>query len=136
MTFMILIILGVKPLKLGPINWVGIGFIKIPFPNLQKRRELIYLHDLTHIITGYKTTWVGEGEIAAWELASGFSANMWVGYVYPPITFTIGMLITPRKTIQAFKKGWRKKNIYKLNLDKSFIMAKTIKELKELIDFE
>jgi len=60
---------------------------------------------LTHLITGYETSWVGEGEIAAWELASGFPAKMWIGYIYPPITFAIGLLLAPRKVFHAFKKG-------------------------------
>ena len=79
-------------------NWVRMGPLRIPFPNLKWRKEAIYLHDIMHLVTGYDTSWIGEGEVAAYELASGFPKRYWIGYIYPPITFTIGMLIAPRRT--------------------------------------
>ena len=118
------------------INWFGYGYFKIPYPNFRMRRELIYLHDLTHVITKYDTTFIGEGEIAAWELASGFPSKMWVGYVYPPLALMVGFLLSPRRVIEAFKKGRAQNNLYKLGLPKQEIIKKTISELKVLIDFE
>jgi len=41
------------------------------FPNVAPRVRAVKLHDLHHILTGYGTSWTGEAEIAAWELASG-----------------------------------------------------------------
>lgn len=113
--------------------FIRLGFIKIPFPNLKQRREAIWLHDLNHLLTGYDTSWTGEGEIAAWELASGFPKNLWIGYVYPPMTFLIGLLISPRKVVEAFRKGLGQKNIYKLQLERKTLEQLKIAELKRLL---
>ena len=114
-------------------SWVHvqIGPLKFPFPNLKQRREAVYLHDLTHLLTGYDTTWTGEGEIAAWELASGFPRRYWIGYVYPPMTFLIGLIIAPAKVIKAFRRGLGQKNVYKLQMERPMLEKMTISELKE-----
>ena len=113
--------------------WVSYGCLSVPYPNPKLRRDIIKYHDLTHLLTGYQTTWTGEGEIAAWELASGFTRNYWVGYFYSPLTFTVGLFIAPHKVFRAFKKGWKQKNIYKLN--KSLVEIEAMKwgELKSAI---
>jgi hypothetical protein len=117
------------------VHWISIklGPIKIPFLNLRQRREAIYLHDLNHLLTNYDTTWTGEGEIAAWELASGFPKKYWIGYVYPPMTFLIGLIIAPRKTVTAFKKGIGKNNIYKLQLERVELEQMKISDLKKAL---
>lgn len=116
------------------VNWLHLGPIRMPFPNLKARREAIYLHDITHIVTSYDTSWVGEGEVAAYELASGFPAKFWIGYIYPPITFAIGFVLAPRRVLKAFRRGWRQKNVYQLNLPKKEIMQMTIDNLRKEID--
>ncbi len=110
--------------------YVRIGPIRIPIPNFEQRRRAIYLHDLTHILTGYDTSWTGEGEIAAWELASGFTLKYWMGWIYPPMTFLIGLLISPRKVAKAFRRGWRRPNLYKLDFPRNKIEQMTIGDLK------
>lgn len=113
--------------------FIRLGFIKIPFPNLRQRREAIYLHDLNHLLTGYDTSWTGEGEIAAWELASGFPIKYWIGYVYPPTTFLLGLIIAPKRTIRAFRQGLGKHNIYKLKLQRNEIEQLKVAELKAIL---
>ena len=54
------------------VNFAKIGFLILPFPNPKARQRLVYLHDVNHLLSGYDTSWVGEGEVSAWELASGF----------------------------------------------------------------
>jgi hypothetical protein len=116
-------------------RWVFIrlGPLKIPFPNLRQRREAVYLHDLNHLLTGYDTTWTGEGEIAAWELASGFPWKYWIGYVYPPMTFLIGLVVAPIKTLRAFRAGIGKNNIYKLQLERAELESMTVVALRRLL---
>ena len=97
-------------------RWVKVrlGAISIPFPNLKQRRDAIQLHDLHHMLTGYDTTWVGEGEVAAWEMASGFTRRHWVGYLYAPITFVIGFFTSPKRVIAAYRRGKGKKELMPL----------------------
>lgn len=42
--------------------------LPIRFPNTKVHPGATPLHDLRHILTGYRTNWIGEAEIAAWEL--------------------------------------------------------------------
>src|SRR5437016_8064331 len=54
-------------------RWVRVETKPIPFyfPNWPSRVAAARLHDLHHIAAEYGTDWPGEGEIAAWEIASG-----------------------------------------------------------------
>jgi hypothetical protein len=107
--------------------------LKFFFPNPKARREAIHLHDLTHLLTVYETTWQGEGEVAAWELASGFPRKYWIGWIYAPITFTIGVFIAPFKVARAFRRGWGNSNLCKLDLPREQLDALTLGELKNKI---
>ena len=50
---------------------VKIWGFPLPFPNSKERKRAVRYHDLHHILTEYDTTWTGEAEISAWELATG-----------------------------------------------------------------
>ncbi len=113
---------------------VSYGPLKVFYPNPKKRRDLIKYHDLTHILTGYKTTWTGEGEIAAWELASGFTAKHWAGYLYSPLTLIVGIFISPRRVYKAFRRGLGQKNIYKLTMSISEIEDMQWADFKSLMN--
>jgi len=55
-------------------RWVTLRAGGIPvlvFPNTAGRVRAVRLHDLHHVVTGYETTWTGEAEIGAWEIATG-----------------------------------------------------------------
>jgi hypothetical protein len=110
---------------------VRLGPLRFLFPNPKQRRDAIHLHDLTHLLTGYDTSWTGEGEVAAWELASGFPRKYWIGWVYAPMTFTVGFLISPLKVAKAFVRGWGQTNLYKLDLPREKLNSLTLLDLKE-----
>lgn len=107
---------------------------RFPFPSPRQRREAIRLHDLSHLLTGYDTSWTGEGEIATWELASGFPRRYWIGYVYPPMTFAIGLLIAPWRTMTAFRKGLGRKNVYRLLLESAALDAMKVGDLNKALE--
>lgn len=111
---------------------VPLGPFKIPFPNLKKRREVIHLHDIHHLLTAYETDWTGEGELAAWEIASGFTKKYWIGYCYAPIALAIGGIISPTRAFRAFQKGWGKKNLFHMDLPEEKLMAMQLSELQGL----
>ena len=54
-------------------RWVRLkaGPLVIRFPNTQARLRAVKLHDLHHVLTEYDTSWSGEAEIGAWEIATG-----------------------------------------------------------------
>ena len=96
-------------------RWVKVrlGRRSMPvFPNTPARVAAVRLHDLHHIVTEYDTTWVGEGEIGAWELGSGCGPYL-VSWVMSLSVFGIGCVIAPRRTLRAFVRGRHSRNFYR-----------------------
>jgi len=94
-------------------RWVTLkaGPVSLKFPNAPGRVRAVKLHDLHHIATGYQTTWTGEGEISAWEIASGCAHFMWAWYLNTS-GFAIGLAIAPRNVFRAFVRGRHSRNLY------------------------
>jgi len=112
------------------LNYARFGFLKIPFPNPKQRREIVYLHDINHVLSGYDTSWIGEGEVAGWELASGFPRHCWIGYFYAPFTLIIGLMLNPARVYRAFLQGRRTRNSCFASLPKNQILNMKLGELK------
>lgn len=103
-------------------RWVKlrIGPLPIWFPNTAARRRAVWLHDLHHIVTDYDTSWVGEAEIAAWELASG-CRDYFAAWLLNAAAMAIGIMIAPRRVWRAFKRGRIGTNLYHLNVDERWL---------------
>lgn len=112
------------------VNYIEIGRFKIPFPNFVQRRELIYLHDINHLLTGYDTSQLGEGEVAAYELASGFPAHCWIGYLYSPFALLGGLFLNPQRVFKAMRRGWGSKNACHANFPKEELFKMRLGDLK------
>ncbi len=91
--------------------WLGWKWLRVPVPNTAGRVRAVRLHDFHHIATEYRTTWFGEAEIGAWELAGGCGryAAAWVLNLY---AFGVGLVIAPRALWRAFLCGRRSRNLY------------------------
>lgn len=85
-------------IKLGPLF--------IPLPNIPARVRAVKVHDVHHVLTGYRADWKGEVEIGAWELASG-CGRYWVAWLLNAGSFTIGLVLYPRALWRAFREGRR-----------------------------
>jgi hypothetical protein len=101
----------------APYNerWVKVRFGRLSFPvfpNTPARIAATRLHDLHHVVTEYDTSWVGEGEIGAWELGSGCGPYL-VSWVMSLSVFGIGCVIAPRRTLRAFVRGRHSRNFYR-----------------------
>jgi len=94
-------------------RWVRLkaGPLVFYFPNTAARKRAVKLHDLHHVLAEYETTWRGEAEIAAWEIASGCGRHV-VAWVLNAGAFAIGLLIAPRRTYRAFLRGRHSRNLY------------------------
>jgi hypothetical protein len=90
-------------LKLGPIP--------LAFPNTDARKAAVKLHDLHHVATEYKTTWIGEAEIAGWEIGAG-CGRYYAAWLLNLGGFGIGMWISPRRVFRAFVRGRRSRSLY------------------------
>lgn len=94
-------------------RWVRLqaGPIPLWFPNTASRLRAVKLHDLHHLVTGYDTSWTGEAEIAAWELAAGCGRH-WVAWMLNAGALLVGLVIAPRRTSRAWQRGRRSRSLY------------------------
>lgn len=93
--------------------WVKMKLWRIPlaFPNTEGRRQAVRFHDLHHVLTEYPTTWRGEFEIAAWEIAGGVR-RFWAGWLLDMLGFACGLVVFPRAVYRAFVRGRHSTNLY------------------------
>ena len=119
----------------APLVKVTFWSITFPLPNPPSRQIAVRLHDLHHVVTGYGTDPVGEAEISAWELRRGigifsfFVQTIVVGGVF------LGMLHSPRKTLQAWRAGFQPQGIplQKASLENyERLLELSVGELREL----
>jgi len=112
-------------------DWVHLrlGPIPIAFPNTSGRKAAVKLHDLHHVATGYDTSWRGEGEIGAWELAAGCGRH-WAAWVLNAGAMAVGLLIAPRRVVRAFARGLRSRTLYHREFGED-LLALSVGELRE-----
>jgi len=95
------------------LEWVPLKIWKftLKIPNTDGRRKAVKIHDLHHVVTGYRTDLRGESEIAAWELASG-CRRMPAAFVLNAGALAIGILIAPIRVARAWARGRQTQNLY------------------------
>ncbi len=105
--------------------------VKVPiFPLVGFRKGLV-AHDAHHMITGYPTSWFGECEVAAWELASGGCGLYLVYWIDRLLFFLIALVTAPVRTLRAFRRGLGKRNLYRLDPDR--LLAMELDEVRRYI---
>lgn len=94
-------------------RWVKLqaGPIPLYFPNSQARVRAVRFHDLHHVLTDYPTTWSGEAQIGAWEVASGCGRH-YPAWILNLQAMAIGLVLCPRPLFQAFVRGRHSRNLY------------------------
>ena len=102
--------------------WVRLKLWRIPlvFPNTAGRRRAVRFHDLHHVLTEYPTTWRGEFEIAAWEVAGGIR-RYWEAWLLDLLGFACGLAVYPRAVYRAFVRGRHSSNLYGDEWDESLL---------------
>jgi hypothetical protein len=95
-------------------RWVRLqaGPIPLYFPNTKQRVAAVRFHDLHHVLTGYETTWKGEAEIAAWEIASSCAHHL-AAWLLNLGALGVGLVIAPGAVFRAFVRGRRTRNLYR-----------------------
>jgi len=98
--------------------WVDfkLGPLPFPFPNSPARVKAVRYHDLHHVLTGYETTFVGELEISAWEIAAGCKSFV-AAWVLNLGGMAGGLFRAPKRTFAAFVRGRRQSTLYGEDLD-------------------
>jgi hypothetical protein len=95
-------------------RWVRLqaGPVPLYFPNTKQRVEAVRFHDLHHVLTGYATSWTGEAEIAAWEIASSCAHHL-AAWMLNFGALAVGLAIAPRDVFRAFVRGRQTRNLYR-----------------------
>jgi hypothetical protein len=111
-------------------RWVvlKVGPVPLAFPNTAARRRAVVLHDLHHVATGYPTSWTGEAEIAAWELAAG-CGTYWAAWGLNLGAAAVGLFIAPRRMWRAFRRGRRCRTLYRTGGFSDQLLERPIAEL-------
>lgn len=113
--------------------WIKFGFFSIPIPNVESRRQSIYLHDVSHIVTGYDTSWKGESAVSAWEIASGGWENRYVPWLLTLWAMGLGVLFYPSSVLNSFRQGLTMRNALTCGLTKTEIYNYSVTDLKTLL---
>jgi hypothetical protein len=94
-------------------KWVKfvVGPLRFAIPNTPGRVRAVRYHDLHHVVTGYATDWAGEGEIGAWEIATG-CRDLVAAWVLNLYAMWIGLWVAPRAVWRAFARGRHSRNLY------------------------
>jgi ubiquinone biosynthesis protein Coq4 len=112
----------------APTVAIPIGPITFALPNSAGRKRLVRWHDLHHVLTGYGTDLIGEGEIGAWELRAGCT-NL-AGYVYNGLAAATGLLLSPRRVVRAYRRARGATTLYRLGLGYDETLALDVDALR------
>lgn len=110
------------------------GPIPIAIPNAPSRVRAVRFHDLHHIATGYPTTWIGEAEISAWELATG-CADHYAAWVLNLLVFPVGFFLSPRRLFRAFVRGRHSRNLYRTEFGDA-LLDLSVSELRRQLELD
>jgi hypothetical protein len=114
--------------------YLKLGRFKIYLPNTKARVRAVKIHDLHHVLTEYQTTWTGEAEIGAWEIASGCQHH-YVAWWLNIYAFAIGVVIAPRAVYSAFVRGRHSRNLYAEEFQPAWL-EQEVGEVRERLGIE
>lgn len=112
-------------------RWIRfkVGPLPLFLPNTQARRRAVPFHDIHHVLTEYTTSWAGEAEISAWEIASN-CAHHYAAWFLNLQVMAIGLLLNPAAVYQAFVRGRHCTNLYRAELN-DVLFSTPIGELRQ-----
>jgi len=105
-----------------------VGPFPLYFYNFKSRRDAVAIHEVHHILTGYDTSLIGEGQVSAWELGSGFKPTG-LATTYILLGAATGLILDRKKTWAAFRRGLRSRNLYGQTLTPK-VLLKTLGQLR------
>jgi hypothetical protein len=98
---------------------IRIGPIPFRYRNTEGRRRLAPAHDLHHVLTGYDTSLVGEGEAGCFEIGTGMrdATGLWLSLRV--VGFTV--VRAPRRLFRAFVRGRRSGHLLGRAIDEALL---------------
>lgn len=113
----------------APTFAFGVFGGRLKFPNTKSRKRAVPLHDLHHVLTGYKSDWMGEAEIGAWELRAG--CNSFITYFLNGGGVLVGLFLAPRRVWRAFRSAKGQHTLYLDSLPYERLLQMSIAEVRK-----
>ncbi|WP_298766339.1 hypothetical protein [uncultured Polaribacter sp.] len=110
-------------------------FFTLKLPNFKFRKEVIYIHDIQHILNNCDTTWKGEAFIAGWEIGTKMWKHIPIGFI-SLWAMGFSLLNHPKQLLKGYKTGINTKNILDLQLKKDTLLQLPISDLKTALQKE
>jgi hypothetical protein len=104
------------------------GPLSFRVPNPKARQEAVPLHDIHHVVTGFGTDVIGEGEQGIWELRAGCPAP--VAIFLNSLAAAGGFLLSPRRIIRAFLSANGATTLYGSSISEESAKLMTVRELR------
>ncbi len=104
------------------------GPLSFRVPNPVARQKVVPLHDIHHVVTGFGTDVVGEGEQGIWELRAGCPAP--IAIALNGLAVASGFLLSPRRIVRAFRRAKNAHTLYVDGLGEQAALALPISELR------
>lgn len=104
------------------------GPLSFRVPNPKARQEAVPLHDIHHVVTGFGTDVIGEGEQGIWELRAGCPAP--IAIFLNSLATAGAFLLSPRRVIRAFNKAKGATTLYDSRISEESAKLMTVRELR------
>lgn len=92
---------------------------------------LLPIHDLHHVATGFGSGILGEAEISAFELRTGWGNPLILLLCLGAVT--LGSLTCPRRIWRAWKRSQGARGLYRCGLDYEQLLAMKVPELRRYL---
>jgi len=107
-------------------------FFNLKLPNSQFRKDVIYIHDVQHVLYDCDTTLKGEAFIAGWEVATGVWKHFPIG-IMSLWAMGFSLLNYPKEVFKGYNEGLNTIGIIDLKIEKKDLLNLSVLELKKLI---
>lgn len=107
---------------------IGIGRLELTFRNPGK----VHYHDLHHVVSGYKTGLVGEGEVSAYELRGGYHTFMIWFFCLGAVG--IALLLSPRRVATAWRRAKGSRTLYDSHVPYEELLEMKVEDLRSMLN--
>jgi hypothetical protein len=104
------------------------GPISFRVPNPPSRQRAVPLHDIHHVVTGFGTDVIGEGEQGIWELRAHCPGI--VPIFLNSVAVAGGFLLAPKRIIRAFLAAKGAETLYMSRITEESAKLMTVRELR------
>jgi hypothetical protein len=107
-------------------------YFTLKLPNVQYRKDVIYIHDIQHVLYNCDTTWKGEAFIAGWEIGNKLWKHLPIGIIS---LWAMGfcLLNYPKEVFNGYKEGINAIGVIDLKMEKETLLKMSVSKLRKHI---